>query len=60
MKRGIKMMTLSEFNASLPKKEDDKSKKIDFYKETLEICQRENVELRKMIKYLLDYIKEGN
>ena len=27
------MMTLSEFNASLPKKEDVKLKEIDFYKE---------------------------
>ena len=53
------MMTLSEFNASLPKKEDVKPKEIDFYKEELEICQRENVELRRTIKHLLDYIKEG-
>lgn len=53
------MMTLSEFNASLPKKEDDKSKEIDFYKEELEICQKENVELRHTIKLLLNYIKEG-
>ena len=31
---------------------------IDFYKEALEICQKENVELRHTIKLLLDYIKE--
>ena len=53
------MMTLSEFHASLPKKEDAKPKEIDFYKETLEICQKENVELRHTIKLLLDYIKGG-
>ena len=53
------MITLSEFNASSPKKEDIKLKEIDFYKETLETCQRENVELRRTIKHLLDYIKEG-
>ena len=29
------MMTLSEFNASLPKKEDVKPKEIDFYTITL-------------------------
>ena len=29
------MMTLSEFNASLPKKEDVKPKELDFYKERL-------------------------
>ena len=54
------MMTLSEFNASLPKKEDVKLiKENDLYKEELEICKRENVELRHTIKLLLDYIKEG-
>ena len=58
------MMTLSEFNASLPKKEDVKPKDQDDYiewlKETLEICQKENVELRNTIKHLLEYMKERN
>lgn len=31
---------------------------IKWLKETLEICQKENVELRNTIKHLLDYIKE--
>ena len=53
-------MTLSEFNASLPKREEDckETQKNKWLKETLEICQKENVELRNTIKHLLDYIKE--
>ena len=54
------MMTLSEFNASLPKKEEIKPEKLEWYMETLEICQKENVELRNTIKHLLEYIKERN
>ena len=38
-------------------KETQKNK---WLKETLEICQKENVELRNTIKHLLDYIKEEN
>ena len=34
--------------------------KIKYYRETLEICQKENVELRHTIKHILEIIKEGH
>ena len=61
-------MTLSEFNASLPKKEareEEEQKRytpleyIKHLEEQLEICKKENVELRhtvKTVKCILDYI----
>ena len=61
-------MTLSEFNASLPKKEEREAEKqkqytpleyIKHLEEQLEICKKENIELRhtvKCIKGILDYI----
>ena len=56
-------MTLSEFNASLPKKGAEEQKwhtsqeYVEHLEEQLEICQKENVELRHTIKCILDYIK---
>ena len=56
-------MTLSEFNASLPKREEeehiwDTSKEyVEYLEEQLEICRKENVELRHTVKCILDYIK---
>ena len=62
-------MTLSEFNASLPKREEEEHKGyipheyytpqeyIKHLEEQLEICQKENVELRHTVKCILDYIK---
>lgn len=59
-------MTLSEFNASLPKKEAREAEEqkrytpleyIKHLKEQLEICNKENVELRHTVKCILDYIK---
>lgn len=60
-------MTLSEFNASLPKREAEKQKRytpleyIEHLEEQLKICQKENVELRHTVKCILimcsDYIK---
>ena len=32
--------------------------KVKYYRETLEICQKENVELRHTIKHILEIIKE--
>ena len=61
-------MTLSEFNASLPKKEAREAEEqkwhtpleyIKHLEEQLEICRKENVELRhtvKTVKCILDYI----
>lgn len=58
-------MTLSEFNASLPKREEEEQKQytpleyIKHLEEQLEICKKENVELRntvKTVKCILDYI----
>ena len=34
--------------------------KVKYYRETLEICQKENVELRHTIKHILEIIKEGH
>ena len=63
-------MRLSEFNASLPKREEVEkdipkrqslstvAESLSRSEEALEICQKENVELRNTIKHLLDYIKE--
>lgn len=60
-------MTLSEFNASLPKREAREAEKqkqytplgyIEHLEEQLEICQKENIELRHFTMYLLDYIKD--
>ena len=60
-------MTLSEFNASLPKREAEEHKwhtpreYIEHLEEQLKICQKENVELRNTVKCILailkDYIK---
>lgn len=59
-------MTLSEFNASLPKREEREAEKQKLYtpheyikhlEEQLEICRKENVELRHTVKCILDYIK---
>ena len=59
-------MTLSEFNASLPKREAREAEGqkwhtsreyIEHLEEQLEICQKENVELRHTVKCILDYIK---
>ena len=33
--------------------------KVKYYRETLEICQKVNVELRHTIKHILEIIKEG-
>ena len=58
-------MTLSEFNASLPKREAREAEEqkrytpleyIKHLEEQLEICKRENVELRHTVKCILDYI----
>ena len=58
-------MTLSKFNASLPKREEEEQKRytpleyIKHLEEQLEICKKENVELRhtvKTVKCILDYI----
>lgn len=61
-------MTLSEFNASLPKREEREAEeqkqytRVEYIKhleEQLEICKKENVELRhtlKTVKCILDYI----
>lgn len=63
-------MTISEFNASLPKREETErdipkreglstvAESLSRSEKALEICQKENVELRNTIKHLLDYIKE--
>ena len=60
-------MTLSEFNASLPKREEREAEKqkqytpseyIKHLEEQLKICKKENVELRhtiKTVKCILDY-----
>ena len=59
-------MTLSEFNASLPKREAEEQKwhtsqeYVEHLEKQLEICQKENVELRNTIKQLLEYIKQEN
>ena len=59
-------MTLSEFNASLPKREEEEQKwhtsqeYVEHLEEQLEICRKENVELRNTIKHLLEYIKQEN
>lgn len=59
-------MTLSEFNASLPKREEEEHKwytsqeYVEYLEEQLKICQKENVELRHTVKCILDYIKEKN
>ena len=56
-------MTLSEFNASLPKREEEEHKwhtsqeYVEHLEEQLEICKKENVELRHTVKCILDYIK---
>ena len=57
-------MTLSEFNASLPKKEEEEEHKwhtsqeyVEHLEEQLKICQKENVELKHTVKCILDYIK---
>ena len=56
-------MTLSEFNASLPKREEREhewhtsQEYVECLEEQLEICQKENVELRHTVKCILDYIK---
>lgn len=56
-------MTLSEFNASLPKREaeehiwDTSKEYVEYLEEQLEICRKENVELRHTVKCILDYIK---
>ena len=59
-------MTLSEFNASLPKREEREAEKqkqytsqeyVEYLEEQLEICRKENVELRHTVKCILDYIK---
>ena len=34
--------------------------KVKYYRETLEICQKENVELRHTIKHILEIIKEDH
>lgn len=56
-------MTLSEFNASLPKREaeediwDTSKEYVEYLEEQLEICRKENVELRHTVKCILNYIK---
>ena len=59
-------MTLSEFNASLPKREAREAEEqkwhtsqeyVEHLEEQLEICRKENVELRHTVKCILDYIK---
>ena len=59
-------MTLSEFNASLPERESKEAEEQKLYtpqeyikhlEEQLEICKKENVELRHTVKCILDYIK---
>ena len=56
-------MTLSEFNASLPKREEEEYKwhssqeYVECLEEQLKICQKENVELRHTVKCILDSIK---
>ena len=60
-------MTLSEFNASLPKREEREEEKqkrytpleyIKHLEEQLEICRKENVELRNTVKCILSILKE--
>ena len=59
-------MTLSEFNASLPKREAEEHKwhtpleYIKHLEEQLEICRKENVELRQTVKCILSILKEYN
>ena len=57
-------MTLSEFNASLPKKEEEEQKwhtpleYIKHLEKQLEICRKENVELRHTVKCILSILQE--